>query len=90
MVRFAGMEPEAGVPTALGITAIDRPDALPVRIVGAGTIGAIYGADGGDMMIGGVGGILSGAFLLFTPPDDKDSEISGLGADVNVCMPSIY
>jgi len=90
MVRFAGMEPEAGVPVALGITASDRPDALPVTIVGAGTIGATYRTDG-VMMTGGVGSIGSGALLLFTPPDVREEiEISGLGADVNVCMPSIY
>ena len=54
-------------------------------IVGAGTIGGIYGADGGDMMTGGVGTTISGTVLLFTPPDVREEiEISGLGADVNV------
>jgi hypothetical protein len=54
-------------------------------IVGAGTIGATYGTDGGGTTTGGVGGIGSGALLLFTPPDVREEiEISGLEADVNV------
>jgi hypothetical protein len=79
------MEPETGVPTALGITATDKPEPFIVMIVGAGTIGATYGTDGGGTTTGGVGGIGSGALLLFTPPDVREEiEISGLEADVNV------